>query len=59
MKTKKKKNKHSGSSFVSFLKNQGLHEEVHGAALKRAVALKVHDLMRRQRMNKSAMTARM
>jgi antitoxin HicB len=59
VKTKKKKNKHRGSSFESFLKNQGLHEEVHAAALKRAVALKVHDLMRRQRMNKSAMAARM
>jgi hypothetical protein len=32
---------------------------VHAAALKRAFALKVHDLMRRQRMNKSAMAVRM
>jgi antitoxin HicB len=53
------KNKHRGSSFETFLKRQGLHEEVHAAALKRAVALKVHDLMRQQRMNKSAMAARM
>lgn len=53
------KNKHRGSSFESFLKKQGLHEEVHAAALKRAVALKVHDLMKEKRMNKSAMAARM
>jgi DNA-binding Xre family transcriptional regulator len=59
VKTKEKKNKHRGSSFESFLKKQRLHEEVHAEALKRAVALKVHDLMRRQRMNKSAMAARM
>jgi antitoxin HicB len=58
-KAAKRKNKHRGSSFESFLKKEGLHEEVHAAALKRAVALKVHDLMRRQRMNKSAMAARM
>lgn len=49
------KNKHRGSSFESFLKKEGLHE----AALKRAVALKVHDLMKQKRMNKSAMAARM
>jgi DNA-binding Xre family transcriptional regulator len=58
-KAAKRKNKHRGSSFESFLKKERLHEEVHAAALKRAVALKVHDLMRRQRMNKSAMAARM
>jgi antitoxin HicB len=58
-KTARNKNKHRGSSFESFLKKQGLHEEVHAAALKRAVALKVSDLMKQQRMNKSAMAARM
>jgi DNA-binding Xre family transcriptional regulator len=34
-----------------------LHEEVQAAALKRAVALKVRDLMKQKRMNKSAMAA--
>ena len=58
-KAARNKNKHRGSSFESFLKKQGLHEEVHAAALKRAVALKVNDLMKQQRMNKSAMAARM
>ena len=45
-KAARNKNKHRGSSFESFLKKQGLHEEVHAAALKRAVALNVHDLMK-------------
>jgi antitoxin HicB len=58
-KAARRKNKHRGSSFEGFLKKQGLHEEVHAAALKRAVALKVHDLMKQQRMNKSTMAARM
>ena len=58
-KAARNKNKHRGSSFESFLKKQGLHEEVHAAALKRAVALKVNDLMKQQRMNKSAMAAHM
>jgi hypothetical protein len=40
-----KKDKHRVSSFESFLRKQGLHEEVHAAALKRAVALKVHDVL--------------
>ena len=53
------KNKYRGSSFESFLKKQCLHEEVQATALKRAVALKVHDLMKQKRLNKSAMAARM
>ena len=40
------KSKYRGSSFESFLKKQGLHEEVHAVALKRAIALKVDDLMK-------------
>jgi hypothetical protein len=35
-KTVKTRNKHRGTSFEDFLKKQGLHEEVHAAALKRA-----------------------
>jgi DNA-binding Xre family transcriptional regulator len=46
-------------SFERFLKKEGLHEEVHAAALKRAVALKLHDLMKKNRVNKSAMAAQM
>jgi antitoxin HicB len=58
-KAAKRKNKHRGTSFEDFLKKQGLHEEVQAAALKRAVALKVHDLMKQKCLNKSAMAARM
>ncbi len=53
------KNKHRGSNFENFLKKQRLQEEVHAAALKRAVALKVHDFMRQQRISKTGMAARM
>ena len=58
-KAAKRKNKNRGSGLENFLKKQGLHEEVHAAALKRAVALKLQDLMNQKRMNKSAMAARM
>jgi DNA-binding Xre family transcriptional regulator len=58
-KSARDKNKHRGSSFETFLKKEGLHEEVHAAALKRAVALKLNDLMKKKRVNKSAMAAQM
>jgi antitoxin HicB len=57
--TVKSKNKHRGSSFETFLKKEGLHEEVQAAALKRAVALKLDDLMKKNQVNKSAMAAQM
>ena len=53
------KNKHRGSSFGSFLKKKGLFEEVHAAALKRALAMKLEDLMKQEGVNKSAMATRM
>ena len=53
------RNKHRGSSLETFLKKEGLHEEVHAAALKRAVALKVADLMKERRLNKSTMAGQM
>ena len=56
-KAARNKNKRRGSSFESFLKKQDLHEEVHAAALKRAVALKVNDLMKQQRMNRTSRAA--
>lgn len=57
--SKAPRNKHRGSSFENFLKKDGLHEQVHAAALKRAVALKLNDLMKEKRVNKSAMAAQM
>ena len=58
-KVAKTRNKHRGSSFGSFLKKEGLYEEVHATALKRAIAMKLDDLMKQKRVNKSAMAARM
>lgn len=53
------KNRHRGSSFASFLEKDGLQEEVHAAALKRAIVLELDDLMKQQKVNKSAMAAQM
>jgi antitoxin HicB len=58
-KAAKRKNKHRGSSFTGFLKKEGMHEEVHAAALKRAIAMKLDDLMKQKRINKSTMAAEM
>jgi antitoxin HicB len=58
-KTLKIRNKHRGSSFEDFLKEEGLLEDVQAVAFKRALALKVNDLMKKNQMNKSAMAARM
>ena len=46
-------------SFEDFLKQEGFLENVQAAAFKRALALKVNDMMKEKRMNKSAMAARM
>ena len=58
LKTLKTRNKHRGSSFEDFLKQEGLLENVQAAAFKRALA-KVNDMMKAKRLNKSAMAARM
>ena len=51
MKRGRKSNKHRGSSFEYFLKQEGLLENVQAAAFKRALALKVNDMMKEKRMN--------
>ena len=58
-KTAKTRNKHRGTTFRSFLKKDGVLEEVEAAALKRALALEVADLMKNQQFNKSALAAEM
>jgi DNA-binding Xre family transcriptional regulator len=58
-KTSKTRNKHRESSFDDFLKQEGLLENVQAAAFKRALVLKVNDMMKEKRMNKSAIVARM
>src|SRR5438045_9731615 len=55
----KTRNKHRGSNFRNFLRKEEMIEEVQAAALKRAVALKVHDLMNKKNLSKSALAAEM
>ena len=55
----KTRNRHRGSSFRDFLREEGMIEEVQAAALKRAVALKVYDLMKKKNLSKSALAAEM
>ncbi len=57
--TAKIKNKHRGGSFEAFLREEGLLEEVQVVALKRALAMKVTDLMKKKKLSKSAMAAKM
>lgn len=58
-KATKTSNKHRGGNFRKFLKEEGLLEEVEATALKRALALKVVDLMKEGDLNKSTMAAQM
>ena len=58
-KTVKTRNKHRGSSLRGFLKEDGILDEIEAAALKRAFALKVADLMKQRDFNKTAMAAEM
>jgi DNA-binding Xre family transcriptional regulator len=55
----KKKNPHRGSSFDSFLEEEGIRDEVEAAAVKRAVALKISDLMTKNKVSKAGMARRM
>jgi DNA-binding phage protein len=58
-KTAKVKNPHRGSSFDSFLEEEGILEEVEAVAVKRAIALKIADLMQKGGVSKVAMARRM
>lgn len=53
------RNKHSGSSFDSFLKEEGLLEEISAAALKRVIAWQIEQLMKKHAMTKSTLAQRM
>jgi antitoxin HicB len=57
--SKIKKNPHRGSSFDSFLEEEGILEEVTMAATKRVLARRVAELMKKQRVSKAAMARRM
>ena len=58
-KTKKVKNPHDGGTLDDFLREEGIYEQVEAAALKRALAMKVADLMREKQIKKAAMAKEM
>ena len=53
-KTRKKMN-HSGSTFDSFLEEEGIREEVEAVAIKRVLAWQLEQAMQEQRKTKQAM----
>lgn len=53
------KNKHVGSSFDSFLEEEGLLAEAEAAAVKRVIAFKIEKEMTRRRISKSALARKM
>lgn len=52
-------NKHIGSDFDEFLSEEGLHEEVSAAALKRVIAWQFAEIMKNQHVSKTALAERM
>lgn len=51
----KKKADHSGSSFESFLEEEGIREEVQAVAIKRVLAWQLTEAMKKQKKTKLAM----
>ena len=56
---KKNNNPHDGTTLDDFLEAEGISEEVQAAALKRAMALRIADLMEEKEMKKTALAKRM
>lgn len=54
-----KTNKHRGSSFDDFLKEEGIFEEVQAKALKRALAEQFDDAMIASKLTKATLATRM
>ncbi|MEX0828266.1 MAG: helix-turn-helix domain-containing protein [Haliea sp.] len=52
-------NKHIGSSFDEFLKDEGIHEEATAHAIKRVLAWQIEQAMTEQGISKSEMAKRM
>ncbi|MBE9556473.1 MAG: XRE family transcriptional regulator, partial [Proteobacteria bacterium] len=52
-------NKHIGSSFESFLEEEGIREETETVALKRVLAWKIEQAMSEQALSKTAMAGLM
>jgi antitoxin HicB len=58
-KAAKKKPGTIGSSFDSFLKQDGIYEEVTARAVKRVLARQLRDLMKREEISKTELASRM
>ncbi len=52
-------NKHTGSSFDSWLQDEGIYDEVTASAIKRVLARQITEQMSEQRITKSEMARRM
>jgi DNA-binding Xre family transcriptional regulator len=54
-----RKNRHIGSNFDDFLRDEGLLADVEAVAVKRVLAIQVAQMMKKQRISKSDMARRM
>jgi antitoxin HicB len=59
MPVKKKRNRHLGSSFDDFLRDEGIYEEVTSVAWKRVLSWEVTEAMKKGGITKSEMAKRM
>lgn len=53
------KNKHRGSQFEDFLKEEGIYDECHAEAVKRVIAFQVEQELKKQKLTKSAFAKKM
>ena len=53
------KNKHIGSSFEDFLKEEGIHDEATSRAIKRLIAWKLAEAMKEKNISKAEMARRL
>jgi predicted XRE-type DNA-binding protein len=54
-----KKNKHVGSSFDDFLREDGIFEEVEAAAIKKVIAMKILEAMKQKKLTKASLAKKM
>jgi len=53
------KNKHIGSSFDDFLKEEGIREEVETGAIKKLIAYQLQDMLRKEHLSKTELARRL
>lgn len=59
MKTKNNKQKHIGSDFDDFLKEEGIYEHSESIAVKRVIAFQIEAIMQEYQVSKAALAQRM